>query len=52
MSGFGLKISDSKDKENVFSVGFTNDEAVKLREWLKLSLEESFKASSQVSNLD
>jgi hypothetical protein len=43
MAGFGLRVSDSKDKENVFSVGFTNDESVKLREWLKLSLEEAFK---------
>ena len=47
MSGFGLRISDSKDKENVFSVGFTNDESVKLREWLKLSLEETFKVQTQ-----
>jgi len=46
MSGFGLKVSDTKDKENVFSVGFTNDESVKLREWLKLSLEASFSVSS------
>ena len=52
MAGFGLRISDSKDKENVFSVGFTNDESVKLREWLKLSLEESFKVNSQASNLE
>jgi hypothetical protein len=52
MSGFGLRISDSKDKENVFSVGFTNDESVKLREWLKLSLEESFKINNQSSNLE
>jgi hypothetical protein len=47
MSGFGLRISDSKDKENVFSVGFTNDESIKLREWLKLSLEETFKVQTQ-----
>jgi len=47
MSGFGLRISDSKDKENVFSVGFTNDESVKLREWLKLGLEETFKVQTQ-----
>lgn len=43
MSGFGMRVSDSKDKENIFSVGFTNDESIKLREWLKLALEESFK---------
>ena len=47
MSGFGLRVSDSKDKENVFSVGFTNDESVKLREWLKLALEEGFKIQTQ-----
>jgi len=47
MSGFGLRISDSKDKENIFSVGFTNDESVKLRESLKLSLEEGFKLQPQ-----
>jgi len=47
MSGFGLRISDSKDKENIFSVGFTNDESIKLREWLKLSLEETFKVQTQ-----
>lgn len=52
MSGFGLRISDSKDKENIFSVGFTNDESIKLREWLKLSLEESFKINNQSSNLE
>lgn len=46
MAGFGLRVSDSKDKENVFSVGFTNDESIKLREWLKLSLEEVFKTQS------
>jgi len=50
MAGFGLRVSDSKDKENVFSVGFTNDEAVKLREWLKLSLEESFKVATSSSS--
>jgi hypothetical protein len=49
MAGFGLRVSDSKDKENVFSVGFTNDESIKLREWLKLSLEEAFKVSQQPS---
>ena len=42
MSGFGLRIVDSKDKENVFSVGFTNDESVKLREWLKVAIKEGF----------
>lgn len=42
MCGFGLRVSDSKDKENVFSIGFTNDESVKLREWLKAALKESF----------
>ena len=47
MSGFGLRIVDSKDKENVFSVGFTNDESVKLREWLKASLNEIFKSEPQ-----
>jgi hypothetical protein len=47
MSGFGLRVSDSKDKENIFSVGFTNDESVKLREWLKLALEETFKVQTQ-----
>jgi len=46
MSGFGLRVSDTKDKENIFSVGFTNDESIKLREWLKLSLEASFSVSS------
>lgn len=49
MSGFGLRISDSKDKENVFSVGFTNDESVKLREWLKACLEEGFRNTSETS---
>ena len=48
MAGFGLRVSDSKDKENVFSVGFTNDESIKLREWLKLSLRECF--STKVKN--
>jgi hypothetical protein len=52
MAGFGLRISDSKDKENVFSVGFTNDESVKLREWFKLSLEESFKTKTSNTNLE
>jgi len=52
MAGFGLRVSESKDKENIFSVGFTNDESVKLREWLKLSLEESFKINNQSSNLE
>jgi len=51
MAGFGLRVSESKDKENIFSVGFTNDESIKLREWLKLSLEESFKVITS-SNLD
>jgi hypothetical protein len=51
MAGFGLRVSESKDKENIFSVGFTNDESIKLREWLKLSLEESFKVSTS-SSLD
>ena len=51
MAGFGLRVSESKDKENIFSVGFTNDESIKLREWLKLSLEESFKVTTS-SNLD
>lgn len=51
MAGFGLRVSESKDKENIFSVGFTNDESIKLREWLKLSLEESFKVVAS-SNLD
>ena len=51
MAGFGLRVSESKDKENIFSVGFTNDESIKLREWLKLSLEESFKVPTS-SNLD
>jgi hypothetical protein len=51
MAGFGLRVSESKDKENIFSVGFTNDESIKLREWLKLSLEESFKVAAS-SNLD
>jgi hypothetical protein len=51
MAGFGLRVSESKDKENIFSVGFTNDESIKLREWLKLSLEESFKVATS-SNLD
>jgi hypothetical protein len=51
MAGFGLRVSESKDKENIFSVGFTNDESIKLREWLKLSLEESFKVVTS-SNLD
>ena len=49
MAGFGLRVSDSKDKENVFSVGFTNDESIKLREWLKLSLEEAFKTQTSES---
>jgi len=52
MAGFGLRISDSKDKENVFSVGFTNDESIKLREWFKLSLEESFKTKTSNTNLE
>jgi hypothetical protein len=52
MAGFGLRVSESKDKDNIFSVGFTNDESVKLREWLKLSLEESFKVNNQASNLE
>jgi hypothetical protein len=51
MAGFGLRVSESKDKENIFSVGFTNDESIKLREWLKLSLEESFKVATS-SSLD
>jgi hypothetical protein len=51
MAGFGLRVSESKDKENIFSVGFTNDESIKLREWLKLSLEESFKVAAS-SSLD
>jgi hypothetical protein len=42
MCGFGLRVSDSKDKENVFSIGFTNDESIKLREWLKSALQEGF----------
>lgn len=37
MLGFGLKVSDSKDSS--FSIGFTNDESIKLREWLKLALQ-------------
>lgn len=52
MSGFGLRIVDSKDKENVFSVGFTNDESVKLREWLKASLNEIFKSEPLQENCD
>jgi hypothetical protein len=52
MAGFGLRVSESKDKDNIFSVGFTNDESIKLREWLKLSLEESFKVNNQSSNLE
>lgn len=52
MSGFGLRIVDSKDKENVFSVGFTNDESIKLREWLKASLNEIFKSESTQENAD
>jgi hypothetical protein len=52
MAGFGLRVSESKDKDNIFSVGFTNDESIKLREWLKLSLEESFKVNNQASNLE
>jgi hypothetical protein len=51
MAGFGLRVSESKDKDNIFSVGFTNDESIKLREWLKLSLEESFKVATS-SSLD
>lgn len=46
MSGFGLRIVDSKDKENIFSVGFTNDESIKLREWLKAGLNEIFKSEN------
>jgi len=52
MAGFGLRVSESKDKDNIFSVGFTNDESIKLREWLKLSLEESFKVNNQAPNLE
>jgi hypothetical protein len=47
MSGYGLRIVDSKDKENVFSVGFTNDESIKLREWLKESLKEVFRLEKE-----
>jgi hypothetical protein len=38
MAGFGLRIVDSRDKENTFAIGFTNDESIKLREWLKTAL--------------
>jgi hypothetical protein len=40
MLGFGLKVSDSK--ESSFSIGFTNDESIKLREWLKAALRQCF----------
>ena len=50
MSGFGMRISDSKDKENIFSVGFTNDESIKLREWLKLAIQESLKSQGASQN--
>jgi hypothetical protein len=50
MSGFGMRITDSKDKENAFSVGFTNDESIKLREWLKLAIHESLKLQNPNSN--
>lgn len=42
MSGFGMRIVDSRDKENPFSIGFTNDESIKLREWLKAALNHIF----------
>jgi hypothetical protein len=42
MAGFGMRIVDSRDKENPFSIGFTNDESVRLREWLKAALNHLF----------
>ena len=40
--GFGLRVSDSRDKDNPFSVGFTLDEAITLREYLKEYLKVAF----------
>ena len=40
MLGFGLKVSEGKDSS--FSIGFTNDESIKLREWLKSALVQCF----------
>ena len=45
MSGFGLRVIDSSNKENAFSVGFTLDESIKVREWLKLCLAECYHSS-------
>jgi hypothetical protein len=42
MAGFGLRVIESANKENIFSVGFTLDEATKLREWLKLCLKKCY----------
>ena len=46
MSGFGLRVVDSANKDNAFAVGFTLDESVKLREWLKLCLAECYRQPS------
>jgi len=47
MAGFGLRVIDSANKENPFSVGFTPDESIKLREWLKLCLQKCYMPDNQ-----
>jgi hypothetical protein len=42
LMGFGLKVVDSKDKDNLFAVGFTLDEAIALKLYLEQYVTNSF----------
>jgi hypothetical protein len=46
-SGFVFRISESAD--NAFTIGFTHDETVMLREWLKSALSDSFRVEAKVA---
>jgi hypothetical protein len=50
--GFGLKILDSRDKDNPFSVGFTLDEVICLREYLKEYIRNGFYEEAPVDTAE